>query len=63
MYRSLNRIEQIARVEAAQRGMAALDALHVAGAFLLKADEFITTEKPRKPVYRTSLVRVRFLFD
>lgn len=63
MYRGLNRIEQIARVEAARRGMAALDALHVAAAFLLKADEFITTEKPSKPIYRTTLVRVCFLYD
>jgi hypothetical protein len=63
MYRGLNRIEQIARVEAAQRGMAALDALHVASAFLLRADEFITTEKPSKPIYRTTLVSVRFLYN
>ncbi len=63
MYRGLNRIEQIARLEAARRGMAALDALHVAAAFLLKADEFITTEKPSKPIYRTTLVKVSFLYN
>jgi predicted nucleic acid-binding protein len=63
MYRGLSRIEQIAGVEAARHGMAALDALHVAAAFLLKADEFITTEKPSKPIYRTTLVRVCFLYN
>jgi hypothetical protein len=31
-----------------------MDALRVAAAFLLKADELITTEKPGKPMYRTT---------
>ena len=63
MYRGLYRIERIAREEASRCGMAALDALHVAAAFLLKADELITTEKPSKPIYRTALVKVRSLFS
>jgi predicted nucleic acid-binding protein len=33
-------------------GLSGLDALNVAAAILLKADEFITTEKPTKPMYR-----------
>jgi hypothetical protein len=61
-YRGLNRVEKIARTEAALWGLAAMDALHVAAAFLLKADEFITTEKPGKPTYRTTLVKVRWLY-
>ena len=61
-YRGLNRIEKVARAEAARCGLAALDALHVAAAFLLKADELFTTEKPGKPMYRTTLVGVCWLF-
>ena len=56
-YRGLNQIEKVARTEAARCGLFAMDALHVAAAFLLKADEIITTEKPGKPMYRTRLVR------
>lgn len=44
--------------EAAQYGLNALDALHVAAAVLLGAEELITTEGPRKPIYRTTSVRV-----
>ena len=62
MYRGLNRIEAVARTEAARCGLAAMDSLHVAAAFLLKADEFVTTEKPGKPMYRTTLVKVCWLY-
>jgi hypothetical protein len=55
-YRGLNRIEEVARA-------AAMDALHVAAAFLLRADELITTEKPGKPMYRTTLVKVCWLYS
>jgi hypothetical protein len=55
-------LKKIARAEAGRCGLAAMDALHVAAAFLLKADEFITTEKPGKPMYRTDLVKVRWLY-
>ena len=33
-------------------GLGGFDALHAATALALKADEFITTEKPTKPIYR-----------
>jgi hypothetical protein len=62
MYRGLNRIEAVARKEAARSGLAAMDALHVAAAYLLKADELVTTEKPGKPMYRTAFVKVRWLY-
>lgn len=62
-YRGLNRIEKVARAEAGRCGLAAMDALHVAAAFLLKADELITTEKPGKPMYRTTLVKVCWLYS
>jgi hypothetical protein len=61
-YRGLNQIEKLARTEAARCGLAAMDALHVAAAFLLKADELVTTEKPGKPMYRTALAKVRWLY-
>ena len=39
-----------------------MDSLHLAAAHLLKADEFITTEKPNKSIHRSSLVKVVYLF-
>jgi hypothetical protein len=35
-----------------------LDALHVAAAILAEVDEFITTEKPGKPLYRVKDINV-----
>ncbi|MCE2671859.1 MAG: hypothetical protein LW728_22240 [Microcystis sp. 49638_E5] len=32
-------------------GLAAMDALHVAAALQIQADELITTEKPTKPIF------------
>lgn len=60
--RDLNRIETVAQSEAAKSGLAAMDALHVAAAHLAEADEFITTERLGKPIYRSSLIRVVYLF-
>jgi predicted nucleic acid-binding protein len=62
-YRELERIEAAAQTEAAKTGLAAMDALHLAAAYLSHADEFITTEKPNKPVHRSSLVKVVYLFS
>ncbi len=47
--------------EACKSGLSAADALHIVAAASLRAEEFITTEKPSKPIHRTSLVRVRQL--
>jgi predicted nucleic acid-binding protein len=44
--------------EALAYGLAALDALHVAAAVMLDADELVTTEKSDKPIYRTAAVKV-----
>jgi predicted nucleic acid-binding protein len=44
--------------EARQTGLAAMDALHVAAAASVKADEFITTEKLEKPIHRTTRVKI-----
>ena len=49
--------------ESAKSGVNAMDALHVTAAYLLRADEFITTEKPTRSIYRTSLVKVIYLFS
>ena len=49
--------------EALAYGLAALDALHVAVAAILGADEFLTTEKRSKPIYRTAAVKVVSLWE
>ena len=48
--------------ESAKSGIGPMDSLHIAAAHLLDADEFITTERPSKSIYRTSLVKVIYLF-
>ena len=48
----------LAEREAARYGLSALDALHVAAARTLSADELVTTEGIRKPIHRTTGVRV-----
>ena len=52
----------LARVECETRGLGAMDALHTAAAHLLDADEFLTTERPRKAIHRSALVKVVYLF-
>jgi predicted nucleic acid-binding protein len=61
--RDLERIEALAQTEAARSGLAAMDALHVAAAHLAEADEFITTERAGKPIYRSSVIRAIYAFD
>lgn len=43
---------QAARQIASLYGLAALDALHIAAALSCNAADFVTTEKPTKPMYR-----------
>jgi len=47
-----------ARQHAGAHGLGAMDALHVASAISVGADELITTEKPEKPIYRVTDVKV-----
>jgi hypothetical protein len=54
----LHSIFRVAFQEASRSPVSGIDALHVAAAHLLKADEFITTENPGKAIYRNSLVPV-----
>ena len=61
-YLDLDRILSLAREEAALIGVNAMDALHLAAACLLDADEFITTERPRKPIYRCRRLNISWLY-
>jgi predicted nucleic acid-binding protein len=42
-------------------GLSALDALHVAAALAVGADELITSEKPGKPIHRVREIAVRMI--
>ena len=46
-----------------QYGLAAMDALHIAAALSLEASEFITTEKPTKPMFRVSSIKLISIFN
>ena len=59
----LQQIVDIANEEAARHRIKAMDALHVAAAWLCGAKELITAEHPNSPIYRTKLVRVVQLGD
>ena len=54
-------IFRVAFREASSSAVSGMDDLHVAAACLLKADEFITTEKPGQAIYRNGLVHVLHL--
>lgn len=58
----LESIIEVAYDEACRSPVAGLDAMHVAAASLLKADEFVTTEKPGKPLYTNTLVPVVYFY-
>ena len=47
-----------ADVLARRYGLAALDALHIAAAISVNADEFVTTEQLSKPLYRVQEIAV-----
>jgi predicted nucleic acid-binding protein len=55
---SLRTVSQEAFREACYYGLAATDALHVAAAASVTANELITTEKPGKPIHRARSVRI-----
>jgi hypothetical protein len=37
--------------------------LHIAAALTVSAEEFVTTEKPNKPMFRVQEIQVRSIFD
>ncbi|HUJ21780.1 MAG TPA: PIN domain-containing protein [Bryobacteraceae bacterium] len=52
---------KVARNEAERCGLAAMDALHLAAAYLAGAGELLTIEKRGKAIHRSSLVRVAYV--
>lgn len=56
--KNLNAIIKIAEHLAKVYGLAAMDALHVAAAISINADEFVTTEKVTKPMHRVTEIQV-----
>jgi len=48
--------------EACKTGIHGLDAVHIACAVFAGAEEFITSEKPNKPIHRTKLVKMVSIF-
>ncbi len=54
----LDHVTALAERVAAGHGLNALDALHVAAATLLGAEELVTTEGSRKPIHRVTSVKV-----
>ena len=62
MFSDVKLILDRASREASRSGVSAMDSFHLAAAHLLGADEFITTENPRKSIYRSSLVKIVYLF-
>ena len=59
----LEKVVQDAYDIGCQYGLAAMDALHIAAALSLKASEFITTEKPTKPMFRVSSIKLISIFN
>lgn len=57
----LNGLVNLAISESERYGLAAMDGLHVAAALLLGAEQFVTTEKPGKPIYRVDGLSVLHL--
>jgi len=54
----LDRMFEIGGEEAMKHGIAVTDALHIATAHISKCVALVTAEKPTKPMFRTSLVKV-----
>jgi predicted nucleic acid-binding protein len=54
----LDAIMAAAYREVAEFGLGAMDALHIAAAVAVGADEFITNEKPEKSIHRTPSIRI-----
>ena len=54
----LEQIVQTGNRIASTYGLAAMDALHLAAALTVDAEEFVTTEKTTKPMHRVTEIRV-----
>jgi len=51
-------LAELAQQQAEKFGLSALDSLHVAAAISAGADEFVTMEKPGKPMHRIKEFRI-----
>ena len=60
---NLEKVLQDAYDIGCEYGLAAMDALHIAAALSLDASEFITTEKPTKPMFRVSTIKLISIFN
>ena len=49
--------------QAARIGLSAMDALHVAAAISVEADELVTTEGPGKAIHRVTQLRITTLYS
>jgi predicted nucleic acid-binding protein len=58
----ISQVVQNACEEAVKSGLSAIDALHVSAAASVGADEFVTTEKPARPLHRSNLLPIRTIF-
>lgn len=54
----LDQIVQTGKHIARTYGLAGMDALHIAAALSIDSEEFITTEKPTKPMHRVKEIRI-----
>ena len=55
-------IIQNAQTMSCTYGLAAMDAIHVAAALQIKADQLVTTEKPTKPMHRVMEIQIISIF-
>ena len=47
-----------AQTIASRYGIAGMDAIHIAAAIAIAAEEFVTTEKPTKPMFRVTEIQI-----
>jgi predicted nucleic acid-binding protein len=59
----IDQVIQDANEIGCQYGLAAMDALHISAALLVGAEEFVTTEKPTKPMFRVSDIKLISIFN
>ncbi|BDA70793.1 hypothetical protein CAL7716_049590 [Calothrix sp. PCC 7716] len=59
----LEEIVQTGNRIACTYGLAAMDALHIAAALSIDAEEFVTTEKTTKPMYRVAEIKIVSIAD
>ena len=52
-------LTQLAYTEACQAGLSGFDALHIAAAKFSGSEEFITTERPTKPIFRVTGIVIK----